>query len=264
MLLNRRKIRTIKNTTDTTEETRTLNSKPLSFVLTTGDKFYLGFHDRFASRYFSFATANTNTTALTVKFWDGDAFVAVDDVIDQTFGFTESGFLSWVNDTKWQTKVQTGTEGELFWIEISVSADLSAGTSLEAVINIFSDDDLLRGYYPELVSDTRFQPPGRSDLLEQHVAGKNLVVQRMIQKKVIDKESQIIDINPVALAAVHATASIIMAPIAISEAQDKLLDDARSQFERELTQSIYEIDSNSDGVVSDAERRVTTGGLFRR
>lgn len=270
MILNRQKTRTILNTTETTSDTATLQSGELAFVLLTSDFFHVGFKGKFGARFFDMGTANTNAATLTLEYFDGTTFQPLIDVIDQTNGFTKSGFISWLNVEDWQKNEQIpitspdGDDIELFYIRISTDTNFSAGTTLNAVINLFSDDEAIKPLYPELISDTRFLPPNRTDFLDQHLEAKNRVVRRLNQKGIIKDESQIINVNDVSEAAAHAFADIVLSPIATSEALITIRDDARRNFESELTRVNLGIDKNRDGKVSTTEERMDSGRLFRQ
>lgn len=236
-----------------------------SIAMTSGtDRLYLGFNGKFASRYFQMGTVNPGAPSLVVEYWDGSAWAEVLDVIDETIGFQNSGFISWVNKDDWKkTTVSPIDDVELYYVRVSSTAPFAVGVTLQSCLNIYSDDLLLRRYYPELVSDARYLPPGRTDFLEQHVAAKNRVVNKLKQRRVIEDESQIIDINEVAEAATHAVAEIILAPI---KADDILINRARKAFEFELDDLVKHIDQNKDGQVSDFERGddIAFGTLVRR
>lgn len=258
-VLNRNVTRTILNATETTEKTNTVASSALAFPMTTSDFFYLGFKERFTTRYFYFSTANINVCALTVEYWNGSAWAAVEDLVDQTLGFTRSGFISWINNTDWHTSTQAPINDlKLYWIRVKVSANLSAGTQLQALLNLFSDDVLLRAYYPEIVDDSRYLPPGRTDFIEQHKAAKDLVVLRLTQMKSIEKESQIIEVNEVAVAATHACAYLILNPIAVDESTRLRRDKAFDDFNLELKQMQASFDLDEDGVIDSTEEKLGT------
>lgn len=228
------------------------------------DRIYLGFHGKFASRYFQMGTVNSGAPTLLVEYWDGSAWQEVKDTIDETIGFQNSGFISWVNQDDWEkTTVSPIDDVELYYVRISSGAPFVVGATLQSCLNIYSDDLLLRRYYPELVSDSRYLPPGRTDFLEQHIAAKNRVVNKLKQRRVIDDESQIIDINEVSEAATHAVAEIILAPI---KADDILINRARKAFEFELNDLVKNADQNKDGIISDAERSddIAFGTVVRR
>lgn len=256
MLIRRNTTRTIKNTTETTRQTDTPAATTLAFALTTSDYFYLGFKKPFTSRYFHLSTVNSNAATLTVKFWDGSAWTAVEDLIDETIGFTQSGFISWQNPGGWTKSAQSPiTDLELYWLRINVSANLSAGTILQAVLNLFCNDDMLRAHYPELITDTRYLPDSRTDFLEQYVAAKDLVVTRLKRDQIIDDESKLIDLDQVSLAAVHAAAYIILHPISRESDGDTRAKDAKDAMDKELSKIAFPVDVNDSGVIETAEEK---------
>lgn len=264
-MINRRVVRTIKNSTETTAKTTSISSDALSFVLLTTDSFYVGFYGKFANRYFVVGTANTNAADITVEYWDGSAWTTVLDVIDQTNGFTQSGFIHWENVSDWETlKLAPADDVPLYWVRLKTSANFSVGTTLQAVLNIFCDDELLRAYYPELISDSRYLPPSRTNFLEQYQAAKDLVILRLRQRRLIKDESQVVDSNDVAIAAVHAAAKIIMTPIATSDEMRQRLADAAAEFDSEISQLSLNVDSDGSGVVSEAEKSDMGEPVVRR
>jgi hypothetical protein len=124
---------------------------------------------------------------------------------------------------------------------------------------------LLRAYFPELVSDTNYLPTGKTNFIQQHMAAKDLVVLRLKQRKIIDSEAQIIDINDVAIAAVYAAAMLILQPIATSPASQALLDTATKGFDGEISKVSFAVDQNEDGLVDETERvQNFSVGVFRR
>lgn len=256
-LIRRNTTRTAKNSTETTRETDTPSATTLAFALTASDKFYLAFRKPFACRYFALGTVSDTQRTPVVKYWNGTAFVVVEDLIDQTLGFTQSGFISWVNPGGWKARQAAPfADQELYWIELSVAADLGAATTLQAVLNLFCDEELLRAYYPELVSDSaRWYPPGRSNFLEQLVAAKDQIVTRLKQSRVINDESQVIDPNEVAIAAVHATAYIIMAPVVRDDEDRQKVRDIYAELTRELGKLPIAVDNDNSGAISDAEKK---------
>lgn len=265
-MLNRSVIRTILDSTETTKSTNTINSDALAFVVGVANSFYIGYQYKFASRYIHMGTVNTNTVTTTVEYWNGTAWAAVDDVMDQTNGFKNSGFISWVNKSNWQVKNQTPMDSdiELYWVKVTVSGTLSASTSIQAVINLFCDDGLLRAYYPELITDTRYLPSSRTDFVEQYQAAKDLVVLRLKQRKLIDNEGQIIDPNDVSIAATHAAAWIILSPIAGNDAIKALAEAALDKFNNEISSLTLGVDANKDGIVSEGERSYISTPFIQR
>ena len=258
-IIHRNVTRVILGSTEETLKTRTPNADLLDFNLTTASKLYIGHQEKFSTRYFDLETLNTEASIVSVKAWDGTAYVAVEDVIDQTIGFTRSGFLSWENISNWQKHAQAGVpDKELFWLELTVSANLSAGTKLQSLLNLFCDTDKLRQFFPELVTDTRYLPTGRTSFIDQFIAAKDGIVLRLKQDKIITDESQIIDINEVADAAAHYAAYIILKPIARDEGDEKIVADAFTEYNRLLNQAHKSFDFDRSGEIEDDEKDVGT------
>lgn len=256
-MINRSVTRTIYDTTETTEKTKTTDSLPLSIALTTSQYLYLGYKAPFATRYLYFSTLNTNACTLTVEYYNGTTWSVVQDLVDQTSGGTRSGFISWTNPGNWdaheQTPVVSSTSQidlDHYWVRIGTSANWSASTSLQAVLNIFCDDNSLRALYPELTTDTRYLPPGRSDYIEQYLAAKDLVCLRLKQKGVILDESQVIDINEVGIAATHATAFILLNPLATSDETREVARECYKCMDNQLSAVKFVVDQDADGVVT--------------
>ena len=264
-LIHRNVTRTILNTAESTFQTQTPNSDTLPFALTTTDTFYIGYQRPFTTRHFQFPTANTNATTISVKTWDGDQYEDVLDIVDQTRGFSRNGYLSWTNTGRWQKVAQPGVDDvELFWAEITVSADLSAGTELQSLLNLYCDQELLSAYYPELVSDSRYLPTGQTDFIKQIFAATELVNERLIQDGLIVDESQLIDLNlGISVACAHATAFIIRDPISLDELDRERAAQAFRNFNRALNKGVVKPDVNRTGILEEAERRISNSYIGR-
>ncbi len=252
-LLQREITRTILNSAETTSKTSKVASDTQDFALVAADYFYVGFNGPFAARYFDLDTVNTSPSAVSVDYWDGNQYQAVSDVIDQTDGFTRSGFISWENSTNWSTSEQSGVDKKLYWVRISVSADLDAGTKLMSCVNRFSTDETLGGYYSILVEDTRWLPEGETSFVKKHIAAKDLIVNRLKERTLIQKESDIIDINAVSVAAAHACAYLILQESATTDDTQEIRNRAYKNFEDEIDQLRLNVDKDQDGVVDESE-----------
>ena len=262
-MLNRNVTRVIKNTTEVTDSLQNVVDNPTPWVLTTPDFVYIGFRGKFASRHFQIGTANAASSVVSIEYWNGTAWTSVLDIVDQTNGFKIDGWISWVNQNDWQKKKQTPIDDvDLFYVRLSVSVDLDGGTTLQSLVNLFSDDDLISVYYPELISDNRYLPPNRTNFMEQHVAAREKVILRLMQRRTINDEAQIIDINEVAVAAVHAAVETLLRPITQGR---EIFKRAQEDFKNEINELTKAIDKNKDGIVSNKERNnFSTMDVVRR
>ena len=265
MPLSVRGNRMILDTGSPAEVTRELSSPSadtVPFVIDAADSFYVGFRGKFAYRHFNFSVLNSNSVTLAIAQWDGDSWEDVADIMDETNGFTQNGFVHWTNNDVWKAHAEDPVAEELFWVRFKVSGALSALTALQSVLSIFCDDAIMRTYYPEIISDTRYLPPGRTDFLEQYVQARNQVVLRLRQRRAIDDEDQIIDITEYQAAAAHKTAEIILSPI---DRESDFLERAQDAFGNEVNELARAADLNRDGKVSsDEKRNISQGEVVRR
>ncbi|TXH09492.1 MAG: hypothetical protein E6R04_07955 [Spirochaetes bacterium] len=240
--------------TEYTAASQLISATTISFPLETTGYLYLGYHEPFTTRYFDLGTVASSAATLTLEYYANGTWTAVEDKVDQTAGFTVSGFLSWSNPGTWSRhELAPVSDVELYWLRVSVSTNLTGSPTIQSVLNLFCDAVDLREYYPELVSDTRYLPPSRSNFLEQLNAGKNLVVRKLIQKRAISDESQILDINEVTVAAVHATAHIILDPIANNDEARAQAKQAHDNMIRELDAIALSADLDNSGAIDESE-----------
>jgi hypothetical protein len=263
-MLYRNITRTILNSTDTTEKTKTISSLPLAFNLTTADYFYIGVKAPFTTRYFHLSVPNTNACSITVEYYNGSGWRAVEDLIDQTQGFTQSGFISWNALIDWFyseqapiVAVRPDPQHWLYWIRIKVSANLSATTALQSVLNLFCDDTLFQTLYPNIATSA-YYPTGQTNFLPQYLAAKDLIILRLKQKGEIKDETEVIDITEVSTAAVHATAYILLNPIARDDVKRQAAKDALESMNREIQNATLTLDRNHTGELEVPE--VLAGG----
>jgi len=261
-MIFKRQTRVINGETEITPTTGTIGSGTTAMNLQTTSAVYVGFREKFTARHFAFGTANVTSSALTVKYWNGTAWTAVEDQLDLTslggVTFGQDGFVSWSGVDDWARSEETGvSDTELYWAQFTVSVHLHADTTLQSVTNIFTDAPLLRTYYPELVSDTRFLPSGRTDFYEQFDAASKLVAVRLEQKKLIVDISQIVEPQEVAIATTHAAAFIILNGIpGKSEEMKAAASDAYDLFQNELDNTRLSMDFDNSGETTTSERDI--------
>ena len=139
----------------------------------TEDYFYMGFSKPFGAAFFKFVTANTNTNEFAAEYYDGTAWQTL-SVTDETQGFTRSGFMYWDKSNMNSVEIDGNTR---YYIRIRPSADHTA-TSFRAANLIFSDDNALKQEFFE-IDNSNLLPPGESDHVVNHVAARNVIVQKL-------------------------------------------------------------------------------------
>lgn len=123
----------------------------LSTVLATvgSDRLYVGAAWTFNGlRILQTGTRNANASTLTVKYsgptapqtWT--ALTMTDGTSASSATFGQSGRITWTQPTNWQRIRLNGTGEEYFWVELSVSATLTSGTSITQILPIRAPDSL--------------------------------------------------------------------------------------------------------------------------
>jgi hypothetical protein len=247
----------------------------VNLALTT-DYLYIGSDLPFNHRYFEVSTANANTSAISVEIWDGNAWNAAVDVIDQTSSggktLAQSGYISWVTDRDNSWGQESTTEDiaalatlkiyDLFWVRFKVSANLSANTALQYVGHRFANDDDLGGYYPDLVQSAVMDAfeTGKTNWSEQHFLAAEEIIQDIRKARIAWNANQILGWEQFNLAAVHKVAANIM--FAFGDDYKDNRAEALKQYKDALNLKVFAIDANEDGHKTESETR-DHKGIFR-
>lgn len=152
---------------DFTRDTNAIN------LVTVEDKLLIGFEKPIDRVYIDFNTVNSNASILTIKYFNGTIFIKVEGQLDETKGFTRSGFLQW-NRSQTDQVINTVNGIDLFWYEVSTDTT-HADTIFNAIGLILSDDSELRIEVPT-INDPEYLVDEPSHILS-HVAARNWIVQ---------------------------------------------------------------------------------------
>lgn len=124
-----------------------------SFVLpmvAAEDKLYVGLYKEFNTLYSEMKVVNAVSQTFTAEYWNGSAWVDLDVFVDNSKGFTRSGFLKWDKPSDWAS---TSVNSEsAFWIRLTPSADLTALTEVQGLNLLFADDNDLQVEFSEILS----------------------------------------------------------------------------------------------------------------
>jgi hypothetical protein len=248
------------------------STKTKTFDYTTGqDYLFLGARAPFNHIYFKLSSLNLVACSMTVEYWNGSSWEPVVELLDETQGFTQSGFVqftpnknvSWTTeDTSSVTGISSATIYDRFWLRISFNQTLTGSTALDFVGHLFSDDVDLAADYPDLVRSavmTSFSA-GKTSWQEQHVKAAAVLVQDLINKGVLDDGAQILDWREFSLAAVHKTAEIIFRAFGADHVDNEIT--ARKEYNERLSKAFYRIDKN-DNAIEDADEEDHGGFLSR-
>lgn len=134
-------------TTEATDDTA--EDIDLSVVFTTfaDDRLYVGARYAFDGLFVQLLdSVNANASTLTAKYWKGGAgwtsLSATDGTLSTTKTLAVSGRMTWTQPTDWERRDLNDVGEEYFWVELSISAALTAGTAASQITPIRSPDAL--------------------------------------------------------------------------------------------------------------------------
>lgn len=138
--------------TDVTTGARDDNEEdvPLATAFTTfgTDRIYLGALYEFEGLALKLLDhLNAIASVLTVKYWAPTGWLSLGagdgtSVSGKTFG--QTGRVLWTPPTDWERRRFNGTAEEFYWVELSVSAALTAGTAASQILAVRAPDGLKR------------------------------------------------------------------------------------------------------------------------
>lgn len=247
-------------------------SKTFSYV-TGQDAIYIGSLYPFNHQYFKFgATVNLVAATMSIKYWDGNEFVDVANILDETNTFGQSGFITFTPDEdKLWCKENTEDITELddikiynmYWLKITFNQNLTASTIISWIGQKFSDDDDLGAEYPLLTRSSMkaaFET-GKTSWEEQHVRAAELLIKDLIESNVIDNRNQILVREKFKLAAVSKCAELAFAGFGDDYNDDKV--NARNEYNSRRKMRIYLVDLDGDANLEPFEVRNRQGFLSR-
>jgi hypothetical protein len=239
------------------------------------DYIYIGSRLPFNHIYFKLSTPSSNIVSMSVQYYDGNAWVNTVEVIDETNGFTQSGFVQFTPDRQkgWVQKstnyggetvegLTTVTIYDLYWVRISFSGNLTAST-LAWVGNLFSNDSDLGTEYPDLVRPntlTSFKA-GKTNWEDQHVRAAQILVDDLINKGIVCGSGQILDWREFTNASIHKVAEL-----AFNAFGDAYIDNtiaARKEYNERLSKRFYRVDKNNDATETSGEMFKPVGYFTR-
>lgn len=240
------------------------------------DYFYLGARVPFNHFYFKLTTPNLVPTTLTLQYWDGRTWIDMYEAVDETKGFTQSGFIYFVpkKDNGWyreSTKDKgeeiTGLTGiniyDLFWMRIKSSADLTPSIVISWVGQKFSDDTDLGDEFPDLLDTDMLSAfgAGKTSWEAQHVKAAELLTQDLIKAEIINHKEQILVKEEFCLASVQKVAELIYNGMGDDYLDQKV--SAQAEYKSRLNKSIYRVDTNESAILDIKEDAARSGFLSR-
>ena len=264
------------------------NSSTKEFKYETGKDFlYISSRLPFNNINFKLSVKNLLRDAtMIVEYFDGTAWAASVDLLDETLGFSKSGHIqftpnkkkSWVRkDTDSVLGLETLNIYDQYWIRVSFDADLNGPVVDENEVpltyqdlelcwvgNVFSDDSDLAIEFPDLVRTENLNSfkLNKIDWEEQHIKAGELIISDMINKNIIIGAGQILDWREFTGASVSKTSEIIFTAFGDDYA-DNVISSRREYTER-LSKRLYRVDQNNNATEDTDESFVPVAGYFTR
>lgn len=247
-------------------------------IVSAQDAIYIGSEFPFNSLFFDVSVANDQATTPTVQYWDGGFWRNMVEVIDETNGFFQSGYMTWVTDkshnwAKEDTVYTSGTEQitglgnitvyDLHWIKITFSADMNALTALNWVGAKFCSDADLEGEYT-LFSKSGFKSAyetGKTSWEREIILASRLVIEKLIDKKSIFSGDQLLERRKLRDACVSKAAEIIFNNLGDDYEDDR--KKANVEYNKRMNKVNYKADLNANARIDEHELGVTVGGIYR-
>ncbi len=134
--------------TDRTEEDLALDA---IFATPATDRIYIGATYQFEGLLVKLKDSlNAAAVTLTAKYFNGGdvdgwkALTITDGTKAGSAAFAQTGRITWTIPDDWERSSLNGTTEEYFWIELTVSAALTAGTAASAILAVRAPDGLKR------------------------------------------------------------------------------------------------------------------------
>lgn len=241
------------------------------------DKIFIGSTFPFNSCYFKISTAASGSMSPSVSYWTGSSYQAAIEVIDETEGLTKSGYLTWqINRAKssWSREDTQDTSGDervlhlgdvaiydMYWTMIEFSS--SNDVSLDWIGHKFINDNDLKVEYPSLGNTTLLGAisAGKIDWEEQEIRASRIVIEDLINGRVINDQGQIVDRRKLELMTVSKTAELIYQMLG-----DDYVDQRReagTEYAKRLKNNHLNVDVTGNADLSIKERGFRQGYFTR-
>lgn len=237
------------------------------------DSIYIGTELPFNSRYFKVGTTNNLSSNASIAVWDGNSWVPTKDVIDETqeshlhdTSLFKNGSISFVldrDDRGWGSEQDSNDIPnlagtfiyDLFWSKWTWSADWKNTTSLSYIGSLYSTDNDLATFYPDLMNIDLMSAfeTGKTDWLDQGISAAEAIERELRSKSIIMRREQLFDWSLLIEASIHKTAEIIYGGLGSAYNEAKKL--ALESYIKAINLKYFETDMNGDGFLSPVEQR---------
>jgi len=241
------------------------------------DFLYIGTVWPWSTRHIEIGTPNDSSVSMLVELWDSGAWHPVIDFFDMTSqsgaSLAQSGQIRILKDRNFgwsnieDSSLIPGLDGtkiyDLYWARVSFSFDLNPATTLKYIGAVFSDDNDLYRYFPDLNQPAlkSLFKAGKTDWKEQGFDAAKVILKDLKDRGFIASQDQILDPYAYMEASVYKTAQLIYG--GLGKAYSELMDAAAKRYTAEMNLRAPYLDITKDGQLSRAERQTSYGRLVR-
>jgi hypothetical protein len=214
----------------------------------------------FSALYAEVKVPNAVGAFLTLEYWNGTAWTALSNVVDDSDAFSRSGFIQFDTPEDWAETTVNTLSG--YFLKITPSVDLTGTMALQGLNVVFSDDQDLRGIYPSVLNYLDSQ---ETSFILRHENSRDRVVEtiRKIGRKSTAGSGKyesydawdFLHIEEVRLWATYLTMENIFSGLQ-SKDSDMFMEKAkeyRMLAEQARADSFLTLDANNDGVPAKVE-----------
>ena len=164
------------------------------------DYIYVGSRLPFNSLYFKVVHENNVDAKMFVEVFDGTTWVFVNELIDETDAFQQSGYITFTPDRDSGWSMEDTNDGsdsipglssikiyDRYWMRISFDQNLRNHVALSWAGHIFADDLDLGSEYPDLVKTSvkHAFKQAKQDWEEQLVRASEVIIEYLMINRVV-------------------------------------------------------------------------------
>lgn len=235
---------------------------------------YVGFDKPFKAFYAELSTKSVAASVLSAAYYNEVTASWVNVAIsDDTKAFTRSGFVQISGETTDWGKTTINTV-EKYYLRLTVSVALTAGTAFSGINIVYSDDNDLK---EEFYGIDRLLPTSATSFILAHVASRNQIIQELSNKGKLKYDEtngwqgltpfDLLDIYEIRLASTFLTIAKILFD-ASDDPEGNLIKKAQryeNMYSSMLQSMSATIDADNNGVVTEDEKvnKVTCRRIIR-
>jgi hypothetical protein len=248
-------------------------------IVAAEDAIYIGKQFPFNNFFFWMgSTVNAEASTMTVEYWSNDEWVEAVDILDATSSggatLARNGAVQFSPDIdyNWTIVNDTSESGNhvpddladftiynLYWIKITFSADLTAGTVLKRLSYAFTTDSTIVGIDHEI--EDFLSHFSQDDYTKQIIAASEETVDELQVRGLLVDEGQVIRIGEVGRAVAYKALEIIYFNLGDSYADKRR--SVASKFDKALKIKRFTFDQDLDAFTDRREIKNKISQLVR-